>query len=80
MKLWESKSREGEGTKPETIKTKRRTERQEVATVKKHQVWQRDLVEKALGVGLGFIVELNVWEVDFKVEIGLEIILVLLVF
>ena len=70
--------------------TKRGTGRQEVVTVKKHQVWQRELVEKALVVGLAlqwnfflrinFTVELNVKEVDFKVEIGLEIILVLLGF
>ena len=31
-------------------------------------------------MGMGFIVELNVKEVNFKVEIGLEIILFLLVF
>ena len=41
--------------------------------MKGNQVWQRELVEKALGVGLGFVVDLNVWEVNFKVEIGLEI-------
>ena len=35
---------------------------QKFVTVKKHQIWQKDLVEKALGVGvdLVFIVELNV--------------------
>ena len=31
-------------------------------------------------MGLGFIVDLNVQEVDFKIEIGLKIILILLVF
>ena len=46
LKLWESKSGEGKGTKPET---KRGTRRQEVVTVKKHQGFSW----KGFGCGLG---------------------------
>ena len=69
LKPWESKGGEGEGevTKPETMNQNvgdrnfnRVTEGKEIVTVKKHQVWQRDVVEKVLGVGLGSIVGLNV--------------------
>ena len=67
LKPWESKGGEGEGTKPETMNQNmgdrnfnRVTEGKEIVTVKKHQVWQRDVVEKILGVGLGSIVGLNV--------------------
>ena len=69
LKLWESKGGEGEGegTKPKTMNQNvgdrnfnRVTEGKGIVTVKKHQVWQRDVVEKVLGVGLGSIVGLNV--------------------
>ena len=67
LKPWESKGGEGEGTKPETMNQNvedrnfnRVTEGKGIVTVKKHQVWQRDVVEKVLGVGLGSIVGLNV--------------------
>ena len=67
LKLWESKGGEGEGTKPETMNQNvgdknlnRVTKGKGIVTVKKHQVWQRDAVEKVLGVGLGSIVGLDV--------------------
>ena len=69
LKPWESKGGEGEGegTKPETMNQNvgdrnfnRVAEGKGIVTVKKHQVWQRDVVEKVLGVGLGSIVGLNV--------------------
>ena len=67
LKPWESKGGEGEGTKPETMNQNvgdrnfnRVTEGKGIVTVKKHPVWQRDVVEKVLGVGLGSIVGLNV--------------------
>ena len=60
LNLWESKGGEGEGTKPETMNQNvgdrnlnRVTEGKGIVTVKKHQVWQRDVDEKVLGVGLG---------------------------
>ena len=73
LKQWESEGGEGEGTKPETMNQNvgdrnfnSVTERKGIVTVKKHQVWQRDVVEKVLGVGLGFIVGINVQKLDLK--------------
>ena len=71
QKPWESKGGEGEGTKPETMNQNMRDrnlnrviEGKGIVTVKKHQVWWRDVVEKVLGMGMGLglgsIVRLNV--------------------
>ena len=60
LRPWESKGGEGEGTKPKTMNQNvgdknlnHVIEGKGIVTVKKHQVWQRDVDEKVLGVGLG---------------------------